>query len=197
MVGKKQILTMISVAVVAFLIGTTFNAVTIAREGANPFGEIWEAIESINESMKEGTRIIRFVQPDETVEDEGVYREAATFTYSPRNATNNAILAIAYYFDLKHEQTLGVVDYRIEIWGPPPHTVPSMIVNFSSGIRVWHTEYRTSYIGYLEIAQFLFPNKSVYTIRLFVKTRTVDYIAYVKNINFILTVADGIPASNQ
>jgi len=42
---KKQFLTVISIAVMSFLIGTTFNIMSFAEDSdGNPFDEIWEAI---------------------------------------------------------------------------------------------------------------------------------------------------------
>jgi hypothetical protein len=45
MLKKKQVLTMISIAVMSFLIGTTFNIMSFAEDSdGNPFDEIWDAI---------------------------------------------------------------------------------------------------------------------------------------------------------
>jgi len=40
---KKQIVTMVSIAIMSFLVGTTVNFVAVASDG-NPFDKIWEAI---------------------------------------------------------------------------------------------------------------------------------------------------------
>jgi len=58
---KKQFLTVISIAVMSFLIGTTFNIMSFAEDSdGNPFDEIWEAIHDLEEDVK---------SLNETVED--------------------------------------------------------------------------------------------------------------------------------
>jgi len=48
---KKQILVVVSVAVISFLIGTTFNV--MANDfGGNPFDKIWEAIHDLDERLR-------------------------------------------------------------------------------------------------------------------------------------------------
>jgi len=56
---KKQVVTMVSIAIISFLLGTSVNFVATARD-RNPFDEIWKAIydlqrrvESIEESIEE------------------------------------------------------------------------------------------------------------------------------------------------
>jgi len=43
MLGKKQIVTMVSIAIMSFLVGTTVNFVAVASD-RNPFDKIWEVI---------------------------------------------------------------------------------------------------------------------------------------------------------
>lgn len=43
MLRKKQVVTIVCIAVASFLVGTIFN-VTMATDGGNPFDAIWEAI---------------------------------------------------------------------------------------------------------------------------------------------------------
>ena len=43
MLKKRQAIMMVSIAVVSFVIGTTFN-VTVASNGGNPFDNIWEIL---------------------------------------------------------------------------------------------------------------------------------------------------------
>lgn len=41
---KKQVATIVSIATISFLIGTTFNVITMATDRGKPFEKIWEAI---------------------------------------------------------------------------------------------------------------------------------------------------------
>ncbi len=51
MFKKKQILTVVSIAIISFLIGTTFNV--MANDfGGNPFDKIWEAIYDLDERLR-------------------------------------------------------------------------------------------------------------------------------------------------
>lgn len=49
---KKQVVTLVSIAVVSFLIGTMFN-VTVATDGGNPFNKMWEAISVLQGQVTE------------------------------------------------------------------------------------------------------------------------------------------------
>jgi len=44
---RRQLLIIVSVAVVSFLIGTMFNVTTLAVDGGNPFDKIWQAINDL------------------------------------------------------------------------------------------------------------------------------------------------------
>jgi hypothetical protein len=52
MIRKKQVIPMATIAVISFIIGTMFNAVTMATgRGGNPFDEIWEAIYDLEDQL--------------------------------------------------------------------------------------------------------------------------------------------------
>lgn len=122
MLRKKQVITIVSIAVASFLIGTTFNVVTMATDGGNPWDKVWTAIlglrakvDSLNTSLadlesrvgiieeeRNHAKTIRFVEPNETILDElGLYYEVAEFTWIPENSTNNVMLSTAFYFETK------------------------------------------------------------------------------------------------
>ena len=52
MFKKKQVLTLVSIAVISFIIGTMFNAIAMAKDGGNPFDKIWEAIYDLEERLE-------------------------------------------------------------------------------------------------------------------------------------------------
>jgi hypothetical protein len=51
---------MISIAVMSFLIGTTFNIMSFAEDG-NPFDEIWEAIHKLDAQVESMNQTIQFL----------------------------------------------------------------------------------------------------------------------------------------
>jgi len=50
---KKQLIMMVSIAVVSFLIGTTFNSMTMASDGGNPWDRVWEVIYELEAQVDE------------------------------------------------------------------------------------------------------------------------------------------------
>jgi len=74
MLRKKQVVTMVSIAIMSFLMGTTVNLVATASDG-NPFDKIWQAIydlqgrvENIEESINGPSRIEEFINEISRVE---------------------------------------------------------------------------------------------------------------------------------
>jgi len=81
LIKKRQIVAIVSIAVVSFLVGTMFN-VTVATDGGNPFDSLWEVLcglESRIEALEEQSLPQGFVtapaydsgwvtiEPDETL----------------------------------------------------------------------------------------------------------------------------------
>ncbi|MFQ6065504.1 MAG: ABC transporter substrate-binding protein [Candidatus Bathyarchaeia archaeon] len=53
MLKKKQVITLVTIALASFLMGTMFGVVTMASgKGGNPFDVIWEAIFDLDERLK-------------------------------------------------------------------------------------------------------------------------------------------------
>lgn len=72
MIKKRQIVVMVSIAVASFLVGTMFNAITMAEDGGNPFEKIWEAlygvesdVDSLNASLIELEKRVRALEGPE------------------------------------------------------------------------------------------------------------------------------------
>lgn len=198
MLKKKQVITMMSIAVMSFLIGTMFSTNFMALgsdEYGIPFAKIWEAIydlqarvTSLEDSTSTNSKIktIRFYEPAETMNDQQTYVDGAVFVWTPNNSTNNAILSINWYFQ-----------YRCEhFWGF------RMVVNdedtggygyHSSSVYTWSkiVVYPMHYLDYS-----IFPNQNSYTLKFQFESWSNEFPAYVKDINLVITVADGLTPSN-
>ena len=190
--------------------GTMFN-VMANDGGGSPWDKIWTAIsgfeskvDSLNVSLTElqervstieaeanQVKTIRFYEPSETIvpPPSGSFKDVATFVWTPNNNTNNAILSIRCYFQYRSDPSSGGLRYRILIndeivmsfdwlfsseykWAP-------IIADFDS----WGGDKQVTYL----------PNQNNYTIKVQFACETTGY---VKDINVIITVADGLPASN-
>ena len=191
MIKKKQFLTVLSIAVIAFLFGTTFNMNFIAAGGdSNPWSRVWEAISKLQNqvSVVDQVKTIRFYEPSERMTTQSQYVDVVTFIWTPSNNTNNAILRIACYFL-----------YRTE---PGNEMLFRIVVNDEVfGIQGWleSPTYRQSIIYsdmYLIAGLKMFPNQNNYTIKFQLTSFYSEAYVYAKNINIILEVVDGLPASN-
>lgn len=201
MVKRKQVLTMVSIAVISFLLGTMFNMNFIAIGGSSsPWDRVWTAIaelqnevNSINEKLNQ-TKEIRFVDPTEHIQSEHVWKDIANFTWLPSNETNNAILSAAFYFEYKHKPPA------------PGYPTDAFLKVYIEDIEVydvlhyiWNEDYKWSTVYVLPSplnthAELASPNQASYTIT--VRLDVSQGTAFLRNINIILTVADGLPASN-
>lgn len=47
MLKKRQLLPMVGIAVISFLIGTTFNTAALAKDGGSPFDKVWETFSGL------------------------------------------------------------------------------------------------------------------------------------------------------
>jgi len=206
---KKQVITLISILAISFLVGTTFNVTTVARywpgEGHNPWDEVWNAItdlrtkanslnasfielqsrlDSIEEKQNQ-VRWIRFYEPDETMNNQQTWKDGAVFIWTPNNSTNNAILSIYCYFQYRTENPPGVFGRIIlndEFYWD------ATIGFYNSTSYTWSpttAPYGTVKRGY--------PNQANYTIKfIFVSSATGNNV-YVKDINMLIEVMDGLP----
>lgn len=201
MIKKRQILIVVSVAVASFLFGTMFNFTTTVAEGSSsPWDRVWTAISelqnkvgSIEENLHQA-KTIRFYEPKESYEDQSVWKDAAVFTWTPQNTTSNAILSIAYYLEYKVE---GVSDYIFLDWG--------LRVGSRVGAR-WHggldnREYTWSGVFQAPLEPtdplWVLPDQPYYTLAFqFRLYPGYQGTIYVKSVNIVIEVADGLQASN-
>ena len=132
---------------------------------------------------------IRFHESKETVNDNShEFKDAAVFIWSPNNSADNAILSIRCHF----QYCCGGKGLRFRV------TVNDATVMSSNG---WLTSanYTSSliYTGSNSSSgdgMRTFPNQSDYTIKFQFEPHSSEDIAYVKDINVYIEVADGMPA---
>lgn len=140
---------------------------------------------AILEKQADIVETIRFYEPNETMNDnQQASKDAAVFVWNPHNITDNAILSVRCYFQ-----------YRCESQGL--HF--TIQVNNRQGDDIgWlvSTEYAWSYIYTEEELQYgnhiVFPNQGNYTIKFRFGIMNSAFPAYVKDINIILQVVDGL-----
>lgn len=211
MIKRKYLI----IAFLAFcLTATLFITIATSEKKETPWtpiSELQERVDSLNASLIElqnrvntieeeanQVKTIRFFEPNETFTNQyNVWIEAAHFTWIPQNNTNNAILSISCYFEYKTDveeeyDIMGSVRilcndrrtgeelhfYGFTSWTQSPlWNVPSIpILAMLEGLPV----NAASYTLVFEIQPQKFSTPEI----------------YVRNINIILTVADGLPAES-
>jgi hypothetical protein len=134
-------------------------------------------------------RIVRFYNPNETMNDSEDYINAASFRWTPKNTTSNAVLAVHCYFK-----------FRSAIVGKPIGW--NLLVNgslaFSGGSVSGGTVYQQTLLYTSDPQSFtLIPNQNVYDIEFaFASPNPSSGELYVKEINVLLEVMDGLPPEN-
>lgn len=204
MLRKKQVVVVVSIAIVSFLVGTMFNVVTGA--GGSPWDMVWSAItelqsevdivnasvlqlqEEINNVVEKANQVktIRFCEPAETINDDPGYETAASFTWIPNNATDNAILSIYCYFEYILEDSSCT--FRI-------------LINdrFSGGVTgfVYSSTYRWSALysnrDFWDQKDMIPVNQESYTIEF--EFNIAESPAHIRNVNIIIEVLDGLPSN--
>ena len=210
MIKKRQVSTMVSIAVISFLLGTMLNMNFVASGGkGKDKDELWTAIselqsevDSLNASLvdlqnrvstieEKGNQVkkIRFYEPHEKMTNQSQYVDVATFIWTPNNSTNNAILRINLYFTYRTE-TGNKMLFRIAI------------NDESCGIMGWleSPAYKQSLVYshslLTDIGLRITPNQNNYTLRFQLTSFYSGAKAYAKDINIVLEVVDGLPTSN-
>ena len=156
--------------------------------------DLQDRVNSIEERLDQ-TKTIRFFEPSETfTEFYNVWVEATRFIWIPQNKTNNAILSIFCYFEYKSEM-VDMVDLRVRILCNNNRTGELTFVNHPSWTQspVWVVPcmYESG-----ELEGFS-ANAESHTLVFEISSQDAQYPEmYVTNINIVITVADGLPASN-
>jgi len=192
---KKQVIGMLSIGAVVSLV--FLPAFDILWYG-NPFQRIWQAIYELQtrvdelnataielqtqvnsiEEKQNQVRWIRFYEPDETMIDQYVWKDVAVFVWAPGNATNNAIIDGRCYF--RYLTPTHGMAFRILVNG----------FDVCSTTPPDRTEYQQT-VAYLFYG-LPEPNQSTYTITF--QCRSVGP-SYVKDINVLIEVMDGLPVT--
>jgi len=167
---KRKYMIVVALVTVSVLLGSLLYS-NLAF-GASGYSGSWGAI--------------RFVEPNETSEDQGIWKDAATFTWIPQNSTNNAIISCITYFEYKHGIVDGYVHWRIQLIGGDQGMRD--FEGYDWGKSTWN--YNWTAVRPLDF--YIPPNQPNYTINVQVRCDPSYPIAYVRNINFIIEVADGM-----
>jgi hypothetical protein len=172
-ISKTRFIVGIIVAILVSSL-TTMGALTVAGlvKTRSEYG--------INQTY---VKMIRFYTPNETSNNQLEWKDAAVFTWIPQNIQDNAVLDATFYFKGLKWNASGV--YRILLND-----------NFVVGPRA-------SMIGAMDYQQYFVnhfsdfkPNLGNYTIRFQILCDNTELgPVYVKDINIILEVMDGLPAA--
>lgn len=202
MIKKRQVLTLVSIAVISFLIGTTFSITTLAMDGRNPFDKIWEAIYGLQdrvstiEEQSSQVKTIRFYDPSEYSTSAEDYETVFTFEWTPTDSTNNVILMMTVYAEVNctvepsHKADLRCqVNFTGSLPWADTYSVGSQFTSYEDFEYTW-----TETISSSRLSHWIPPNQPNYTFDFQIWCR--NGIAYFRNINIIITVADGLPAEN-
>lgn len=141
------------------------------------------------EEQQNYVRTLRLYTPNETMTEDLVWKDAGIFAWTPQNATNNAILQCDWYFQYV---TPDPANYQL---------VFRILINdfeFNQNSVVnYTTEYQQSQIfGVLSAWCLLKPNQSTYTVKFQIRcAANYSNPIYVKDINILLRLMDGLPPS--
>jgi len=197
---EKQFLAIASIAVIFFLFGTMFKMNFMAlgdKDKETPWDKVWTTISDLQDrvnTIEEETnqvKTIRFYEPNETIipPPSTNFKDGAVFVWTPNNGTNNAILSIRSYFQYRSEPSSGGLRYKILI---NDETVMRFAWLFSAEYK-WTPIFMDSDSFENPSVHPLYPNQNTYTIKVQFACETTGY---VKDINILIEVADGLPASN-
>ena len=130
-------------------------------------------------------RIVRFYNPNETMQNSEDYKNAAFFQWFPRNATNNAIFAVHCYFKFRSSLVGQDLGWNLRVNG-------SLAVQGGYSVG---TEYQQTTIFTSDPQSFtVTPNQNIYNIEFsFASLHAISGELYVKDINVLLEVMDGLP----
>lgn len=176
--GKLDILDVVQITSQYGAQGTPINKTQMLLDLQNRV----KVLEEKQDSMK----TIRYFTPNETMNDKVDYKDAAVFVWNPRNATNNAIMSGSVYFQYNttwtHGCTMKVLINDVTV------------ANF--GIYKYNTGYEQSQMWVLTTTNSIMPNQSSYTVKFQISADLpIGNQSYVKDINILLEVMDGLPPS--
>lgn len=223
---KKQVLTIGSIALVSFLVGTLFNMNLLAigkDEGdGSPWDNVWTAISELQSGMdnfnasltdlqdrvnaiEEGTsqaKTIRFCDPTEYFWNQYEWTTLASFTWAPENTTENAILSVTYFFEYNASVNISTEEVYFNImidgWNyPEPFAIQYNKIPVPHGY-VWSPVLTLQYLEQtiMGVPYGVKPNAPSHQLEFRICVRNGYMNIWVKNINIIIAVVDGLPAEN-
>ena len=153
--------------------------------------ELQSDVASIEEKLSQ-VKWIRFYKPNETMNNQQTYKDAAVFVWTPNNSINNAILSIRCYFQYRAEPA-NSLQWRIDVNGDT-HSGVGWLYGTD---YTWSPIYPDYYLETLESAfdVKIYPNQNNYTLKFQFASENIGKESYVKDINLLLQVADGLPAN--
>ena len=183
--------------------GLSISSVVLGK--GNPWDQVWEVILNIQtrlttlEQEETYVHIVRFLDPSEHTVDTEVKTKIATFTLSPSDPSNNAILDYWFYFEYKSVTTPPLLCYyEIHIHGETGPGEGSSKTNraLAEIVEIIPSyEYTLVQKVFQGFEVYPVPNQSQYTIEVYFY-RVYGDAMQVRNFNLILTYTDGIPASS-
>lgn len=188
---------MVSIALVSFLVGTLFSMVSTALDiMPNPFGNLLD-------SSEPHVKVVRLNDPKEINVTSGFYNPSI-FVWTPCNPQDNAILEFYPFLEYRLEKSeqggypLGwflslnfIINGDFSCYGH---------IHFSAGSQEqWEQGNFTSWqwfsfsVDRTSEKLWISPNQRNYTIALSWGSEWTGFLKiYVRNINVILTVVDGL-----
>ena len=135
------------------------------------------------EEKEDSVKTIRIYTPNETMNNVTDWKDALVFVWNPRNATNNAILSGVLYFCQ---------------FSPPSGFTMRVLINenivVSTGVY-GIAEYKQTYLHVISTTYTIMPNQNSYTVKFQIYADHSGDQIYVKDINILLEVMDGLPPS--
>jgi len=134
-------------------------------------------------------RWIRFRERDEsTNNDQYVFKDAATFVWTPNNGTNNAIFSTRCHFQYRCEGK--GLRFIMTINGETVMSSNGWLTSANYTSSLIYTGSNSS----SDEGMKTFPNQSDYNIKFQFEPQSSEDTAYVKDINVYIEVADGMLA---
>ena len=145
--------------------------------------ELQDRADSVDRRLEQ-MKTIQFVEPNETSNGEPVtFKDGAVFVWTPNNTTDNAVLGISCYFEY-HGLTpffrITVNDAKV---GGDYMLGPRSEYHLSPMFNQYHFSLPA-----------IVPNQGSYTIKFQFGPDTSNIPIYVRNINMLVEVMDGLPA---
>jgi len=148
--------------------------------------------ENLDNLAAESPRTIRFLSTAE-LQPAPNFGLRIGFSWYPQNATDNALLSVAFYMEYKGP-SLSLLSTQIKIYDSSGGSWTSEALGFrcSEDYKWTDIQVPLNVLDYLH-AQFpIKPNQDEYS---FYVQVSGDSTQFIRNINVILTVVDGLPAN--